>query len=169
VIDTEGFAEFRKGLAYLRDGYSDKALPHFIRAAGLEKENPFYRSYLGLTIARAEHRWETAEELCDSALRSKRDQPQLYLNLAEVYLASDRKQDALETLLLGMRFAQRDGRITRLVTQLSNRREPVIPFLNRSHFLNRKLGTLRHHTLRLLEGRGHHPVAAHAAHTAHAR
>lgn len=152
MIDTEAFSEFRKALGYLRDDYTEKALPHIRRATELEQHNPFYRSYLGLALARAENKWTEAEELCDSALRMKRDQPQLYLNLAEVYVAAGRKQDAVETLLLGARYATRDGRIYRMLAQLSSRRAPVLPFLHRSHYLNRSLGVWRHRVIRLLEG-----------------
>jgi tetratricopeptide (TPR) repeat protein len=101
-------------------------------------------SYLGLALARAEHQWAQAEELCDSAMRLKRDQPQLYLNLAEVYVAAGRKQDAVETLVQGLKYAQRDSRLNAMIGQLSSRRKPVIPFLGRHNFINRQLGVLRH-------------------------
>jgi predicted Zn-dependent protease len=152
MIDTEAFAEFRKALGYLRDDYSEKALPHIKRASELEEENPFYRSYLGLTLARAQNKWDEAEQLCSAALKGKRDQPQLYLNLAEVYVAAGRKQDAVETLLMATKYAQRDGRIYRMLNQLSSRRQPVLPFLHRAHFLNRSLGVWRHRALKLIEG-----------------
>jgi hypothetical protein len=54
MLDTEAFAEFRKALGFLRDGYPYKALPHMRNASKLEEHNPFYQSYLGVTIARAE-------------------------------------------------------------------------------------------------------------------
>jgi predicted Zn-dependent protease len=152
MIDTEAFAEFRKALGYLRDDYPEKALTHIRRASQLEEENPFYRSYLGLTIARAEQRWDEAEELCTVALKGKRDQPQLYLNLAEVHVSAGHKQDAVEALLMATKYAQRDGRIYRMLNQLSSRRQPVLPFLHRSHFLNRILGIWRHRALKLIEG-----------------
>jgi predicted Zn-dependent protease len=148
MLDTEGFAEFRKALGALRDGHPDVALPHMQRAVELEPENPFYKSYLGVAIARAEQRWADAEDLCDSAVRRKRDQPQLYLNLAEVYAAAGRRQDAVETLLMGARYAQRDSRIQRTLNELSLRRRPVIPFLRRENLINRQLGQIRHRTRR---------------------
>jgi predicted Zn-dependent protease len=148
MLDTEAFAEFRKALGALRDEFPEKALTHMHRAVELEPENPFYKSYLGVCIARAEERWADAEDLCDSAVRQKRDQPQLYLNLADVYVAAGRRQDAIETLLLGVRYAQRDSRLPRMLNQLSSRRRPVIPFLGRQNFVNRQLGQWRHRALR---------------------
>lgn len=144
MLDTEAFGEFRKALGMMRDGNAEQALPHIRRAAELEEHNPFYKSYLGLALARAEQKWAQAEELCDSAMRMKRDQPQLYLNLAEVYLAAGQKQDAVETLVQGLKYAQRDSRVTSMLSKLSSRKRPIIPFLSRSHFINRQLGNLRH-------------------------
>ena len=158
MLDTEAFAEFRKALGFLRDGYPEKALPHINRASQLEEHNPFYQSYLGVTIARAGKKFDEAEKLCDNALRLKRDQPQLYLNLAEVYIAAGRRQDAMETLSMGVKYAQRDARIQRLMSQISSRRRPVVPFLGRQHFLNRRLGIWRHKTLRILQGETHDAI-----------
>ncbi len=152
MLDTEAFAEFRKALGYLRDGSPEDALPHIRRASDLEEHNPFYSSYLGVALARAEEKWAEAENLCDKAVRMKRDQPQLYLNLAEVYVAAGRNQDALETLYMGIRYAQRDRRLGQMLSTLSTRRPPVFTFLNRRHFLNRTVGMWRHRTLKLLEG-----------------
>ena len=49
--------------------------------------------------------------MCDSAVRMKRNQAQLYLNLAEVYISAGRKEDAREALLAGMKYARRDIRL----------------------------------------------------------
>src|SRR6266705_2738383 len=84
MMDTEAFREFKTGLTLLRDNYANKALPHMRRAVDLEKNNPYYMSYLGVVLARSEQKWGEAEKLCDSAVRMKRNQAQLYLNLAEI-------------------------------------------------------------------------------------
>src|SRR5262249_61214669 len=97
MMDTEAFREFKTGLTLLRDRNADKALPHMRRAVELEKSNPYYMSYLGGVLARSEGKWGEAERLCDSAVRMKRNQAQLYLNLAEVYAAAGRSSDAKET------------------------------------------------------------------------
>ncbi len=146
-MDTEAFREFKTGLTLLRDNYSAKALEHIQRAAELEKNNPYYMSYLGVALARTERRWADAERMCDTAVRMKRNQAQLYLNLAEVYLASGRREDAREALLSGMKYARRDIRLNIAMAKLTNRRSPVFSFLERKHPLNRHFGMLRHKTL----------------------
>ena len=150
MLDTEAFGEFRLALNFLRDDSAENALPHIRRAVELEGLNPFYSSYLGLALARAENKWSEAEKLCENALRTKRDQPQLYLNLAEVYAGSGRREDAVETLLRAVRYAQRDLRVNRMLSQLSARRRPVIPFLRRNNIINRQLGLWRHRALRMI-------------------
>ncbi|MBZ5541573.1 MAG: tetratricopeptide repeat protein [Acidobacteriia bacterium] len=149
MMDTEAFREFKQGLTLLRDNYPVKALPHMQRALELEKNNPYYMSYLGVILARSEEKWAEAEELCDSAVRLKRNQAQLYLNLAEVYANAGRREDAVETLQSGLKYAQRDVRLNMALTRLAERRPPVLTFLNRKHPINRQLGILRHRTLRI--------------------
>ncbi len=150
MVDTEAFREFKQALDRMRDSDAERALPHIRRAVELEGQNPFYISYLGVVLARAEQKWAEAEELCGTALKMKRDQPQLYLNLAEVYVVADRRDAAVETLIRGIKFANRDVRLKVMLGKLVTRRPPVIPFLERHHFLNRQLGLVRHRAMEVL-------------------
>ena len=149
MMDTEAFREFKTGLTLLRDNYANKALPHMRKAVDLDRNNPYYMSYLGVVLARSEQKWGEAERLCDQAVRMKRNQAQLYLNLAEVYATAGRRDDAVEALRSGLKFARRDVRLTIAMNKLTHRRAPVISFLARRHPLNRQLGLLRHRTLRM--------------------
>ena len=150
MMDTEAFREFKQGLTLLRDNYAIKALPHMKRAVELEKNNPYYMSYLGVVLARSERKWGEAEKLCDSAVRMKRNQAQLYLNLAEVYATAGRRDEAVEALQAGLKFARRDIRLNIAMNKLTRRRSPVLSFLTRRHPINRSLGKLRHQTLSLI-------------------
>jgi predicted Zn-dependent protease len=150
MIQVEAFQEFRTGLSFLRGGDATKAMPHLKCALEEEPANPFYISYMGVAIAATEQKWAEAEELCRSAIRMSRRQAQLYLNLAEVYLAADRKQDAADTLIRGLRYAPHDLRLKIGLDRLAIRRPPVLPFLSREHAVNRGLGKLRHHALQVL-------------------
>jgi Flp pilus assembly protein TadD len=147
MMDTEAFKEFKTGLTLLRDNYANRALNHIQKAAELEKNNPYYMSYLGVALARTQQKWADAERLCDGAVRIKRNQAQLYLNLAEVYMAAGRKEDARDALIAGMKYARRDVRLSIAMAKLTPRRPPVFTFLGRKHPLNRHFGLLRHKTL----------------------
>jgi predicted Zn-dependent protease len=150
MIHLEAFQEFRSGLALLRGGEARKALPHLQSALDHEPANPFYISYMGVAIAAAEQKWAEAEKLCHSAMRMNRRQSQLYLNLAEVYVAADRKQDAADILARGLRYAPHDQRLRMALDRLAIRRPPVLKFLARQHLINRNLGKLRSHALQVL-------------------
>jgi predicted Zn-dependent protease len=150
MIHLEAFQEFRAGLTFLRGGDAHKALPHLRLALDREPTNPFYISYVGVAIGAAEQKWAEAEKLCHSAMRMNRRQAQLYLNLAEVYVAADRKQDAADILARGLHYAPHDRRLKMALDHLAMRRPPVLPFLPRQHMLNRISGKARHHAFQVL-------------------
>jgi len=134
---------FKNGLAALRNGYSDFAVVYLRNAFEHDRGNPFYASYYGLALARAEVDCAKAESLCQAALRMKRDQPDLYVNMAEVYRRAGYLEDALLTLYKGLQLTRWDSRVVRALEELGVRRPPVLSFLHRKHFLNRHLGKLR--------------------------
>jgi Flp pilus assembly protein TadD len=149
-IAADAVTEFKEGLAFLRSNYPRRALAHFTRALELDKTNPFYISYTGLAVGAADRNWEAAEELCYQAVKMRRNQPELYLNLAEVYRLAGRRQDAVEALVEGMRFTKQDPRLAAALRSYGYRRPPVLSFFSRDHFLNRGLGKLRSRVLRSL-------------------
>ena len=150
MIDMAAFKEFREGLAFLRGGDAMKALPHLRTAFDHEPDNPYYMSYLGLAVAASDQKWAEAEKLCQSAMRMNRRQAQLYLNLAEVYVAADRRQAAADILARGLHDAPHDIRLKMALDRLAIRRPPVLSFLPRTHVLNRSLGIVRHQTMQVL-------------------
>ena len=150
MIQFEAFQEFRAGLTILRNGNAGEAMPHLRFALEHEPDNAFYLSYFGVATAAAEQRWADAEQMCRAALRLNRRQAQLYLNLAEVYVAADRKQDAADVLARGAHFMPHDQRLKLALDRLATRRAPVMSFLPRGHVLNRNLGRLRHKAFQVL-------------------
>ena len=150
MIETDAMKEFKEGLSLLRNNYAKKALPHLNKAVELDKSNPFYISYLGIALAAGEQSWDQAEEVCLSALKLKRTQAELYINLSEVYRLQGKKEDAIETLSTGLALTKKDPRLLQALRKLGVRRPPVISFLERSHILNKQLGKLRYKVLKSL-------------------
>ncbi|MGA8143121.1 MAG: tetratricopeptide repeat protein [Candidatus Acidiferrales bacterium] len=142
--------EFKQGLRALKNGYPQKALVHMRTAFESEKHNPFYISFLGLSVARAERKWDRAAELCEIAIQLRRSECQFYLNLAEVYALAGRREKALDTLDSALALFVGDERLKRARSRVEKRRTPVLPFLTRDHFLNRTFGKVRHRTLKRL-------------------
>jgi Flp pilus assembly protein TadD len=98
MAHNSAFAEFKQGITLLRNGHSAEALEYLQHAAELEQHNPYYLSFLGVSLARAQRNWAAAAKLCEMALSLKRNEAQLYLNLVEVYVSAGRRDDAIETL-----------------------------------------------------------------------
>ena len=149
MMDTEAFREFKTGLNLLRDNYAD------VRCRTCAAPLIWTRTILitcpiSACVLAAEKKWGEAESLCDSAVRMKRNQAQLYLNLADVYKTAGRRDEAVEALQAGLKFARRDIRLTIAMNKLLPRRSPVLRFLGRTHPINRQLGILRHRTLNML-------------------
>ena len=154
MLDLFAFREFREGLAKMRDGEAEKARALLRQASERDPENPYYLSYYGLSLAYAEGKWADAERLCHTAVCRSRRQAQLYLNLAEVYQASGRKQAAADTLARGLHYMPTDQRLQGEIGKLATRRPPVLRFLPRTHVLNRICGFLRHRVLSHIPRKG---------------
>ena len=144
MLDVDAFQDFRLGLARLRDGDAIAAMELLRQAAKRDPENPYYLSYFGLGLGHAEGMWGEAERLCHRAVCRGRRQAQLYLNLAEVYVASGRRQAAADTLARGLRYMPHDARLRDEFSKLIVRRPPVLKRLPRSNSINKLLGRLRH-------------------------
>jgi tetratricopeptide (TPR) repeat protein len=159
MAESSGLAEFKQGVALLRKGHSSEAYEYLRRAAELKQQNPYYLSFLGVSMARAQGNWTTAVELCKTALSMRRHKAQLYVNLAEVYVSAGRRDHAIETLDTALRYCGTDARIGRMRIRLGKRRSPVLPFLERGNLLNRSLGRLRHRTLKRLRESARDPLS----------
>jgi len=151
--DPEAMSDFKHGIRLLRDKSYSRALAYFRRAHELERNNPYFLSYLGLTTALAERNWADGERLCETALGMKRNQAQLYLNLAEVCLMANKKSGAVDALEIGLQHAPSDARLRRMLETLGIRRDAVFSSLDRRHPLNRTLGKIRYGFRKLLRPR----------------
>ena len=142
--------EFKAGVELLKNEYPQPALVRFRRAYECDKHNPYFMSFLGLSIARAQRKWEQASELCEMAVQLKPKEIQFYLNLGEVYAASGLRERALDKLDGAIELFGEDARLRQARSRVQNRRNPILPFFGRAHFLNRELGKLRHRAMKYL-------------------
>lgn len=140
--------DFREDVELLKNEYPEKALPKFRRAFESDKRNPYYISFLGLTIAGAEQNWEQALDLCETVVKLKSKEIKFHLNLIQVYALAGWREKALRKLDNASKLFGDDSQLKRFRSKIVQRRSPVLSFLGRSHFLNRELGKLRHRMLK---------------------
>src|SRR5258708_17461498 len=149
--EPDHMVEFRKGVELLKNEYPEKALVRLRRAFESDKRNPYYISFLGLSMARAEQKLDQALERCETAVQLKRKEIQFHMNLIEVYALAGLPDKALDQLDGALKLFGHDARLKRARAKMMKRRAPVLPFFGRSHFLNRELGRLRHRILKRLD------------------
>src|ERR1700732_1322122 len=142
--EPDHMVEFREGVELLKNEYPEKALVKLRRAFESDKHNPYYISFLGLSIARAQRKWDQASELCEIAVQLKPKEIQFHLNLGAVYASSGLREKAFDKLDDALKLFGEDARLKRARSKVENRRTPLLPFISRDHFMNRKLGKLRH-------------------------
>lgn len=146
--DLDPMVEFREGVELLRNEYPQKALLKLRRAFETDKNNAYYISFLGLSIARAQRKWDQASELCEIAVQMKPKEVQFRLNLAEVYASAGMREKALGKLDDALELLGDDTRLRQARSRVEKRRTPVFSVVGRGHFLNRELGKLRHRILK---------------------
>ena len=148
--ELDSKAEFREGVELLRNEYPQKALVRLRRAFESDKHNPYYLSCVGLAIARAQRKWEQAAELCEIAVQRRPMEIEFHLNLGEVYALAGRREKALDFLDDAVELFGEEVRLKQARDKVQKRRNLLVPFVGREHFLNRELGRLRHRALKRL-------------------
>lgn len=134
---------FARGQQLLDANDAPGALAALREAEALAPEHAQIRSALGLAVALEGRDFESARSLCESAAKQEFFNPDLYLNLAKVYLSVGRRPEALRYLRRGQMIDPGHGAIRDAITELGMRRLPIVPFLPRRHVVNRMLGSVR--------------------------
>lgn len=129
---------FVKGLRAFSNGHEHLALVCFEQAANMEK-SPLYCSYLAFCLAKARGEFCKAIALCREALERESSNSVHYVNLGRIYVLSNQREKALETLRQGLQYQCADE-VRRELERLGKRREPVFPFLKRGNPLNKYCG-----------------------------
>ena len=71
-------------------------------------------------------------------------EPRIFFHLADLALRAGRRSEACHAIDRGLRVAPGDPDLSRLRRLLGIRNSPFLPFLGRSHPINRLVGKLRH-------------------------
>ena len=146
VLDTASRAEalFQQGFDLFQREENDQALVCFRSAHAAAPDHARARSYLGVCVAICERQFEEALVLCTSASKQEFFNPEVYLNLARVYLRFGFKHEGCRFLMRGQMIDPANAEIQLALQRLGSRMDPVLRFLPRQHFINRWLGNARH-------------------------
>lgn len=136
-------AAVERGQALLQAGDAAAAIEPLREAQAAAPENAQIRSTLGLAMALGSRDFEAARMLCESAAKQEFFNPELYLNLARVYISFGRRPEALRYLRRGQMIDPGHMAIREAIRELGLRRVPIVPFLPRRHVVNRMLGGVR--------------------------
>lgn len=136
----------------LEQGRDAEAVVQLREAARRAPDHAQTRSLLGVAVARMPGGFEEARNLCESAARQEFFNPDLYANLAQIYLRVGRRAEALRYLRRGQMIDPGHEGLSAAVSDLGKRRLPVVPFLPRRHPVNRALGAARNLVLAGLAG-----------------
>src|ERR1700746_1054133 len=112
-IEPDPMVEFRESVELLKNEYPEKALVKLRRAFESDKRNPYYISFLGLSIARAERDWEQALDLCETAVQLNRKEIKFHLNLIEVYALAGWREKVVRKLDNASKLFGNDARLKR--------------------------------------------------------
>jgi hypothetical protein len=145
--------------------YSDEELLEAGRDAVKREQWPRAMEILGSYVSRFTSRGETVPasglasyalavghnkevrrglELCKRAQNTDPRNPHIYWCLSQLYLLGGSRKDAIESVDRGLRAVPDNFLLLRLRRRLGVRQAPPIPFLNRKHHLNVRLGRLMH-------------------------
>lgn len=152
-LSGEGARLHDLGARYLREGRYQQGHDALASAAELAPQHAHTRSLLGLSVAYVDRDLEKARTLCESAAKQEFFNPDVYLNLARVYLVFGRRAEAMRYLRRGQMIDPGNGTIRQEMELLGRRRIPILPFLPRRHPINRALGGARNMIRSSLFGR----------------
>ena len=105
---------------------------------------PHYLSYFGLAMALAEKRFRHGAAFSATAIKRELYNPDFYLNLGKVYVAGGYKRKAIDAFHNGLKIAGENSEIRVEIKKIGIRHKPIIPFLPRTHVVNKFLGLLSH-------------------------
>jgi hypothetical protein len=109
---------------------------------GAPRDAAIIPSWYGFLLGTVGNRASEGLTLCRNAASELFWEPRVLENLARLELACGHRKQAVSTLERGLAIAPDDAGLRELRSQLGRRRKPPLPFLGRSHPMNRVLGRL---------------------------
>jgi len=128
--------QFERGLIFLAEAYRNLSREKHRLSGPL-------LSYYGLCLALHRGRIKEAAEFCWLGVEKDHYNPDVYHNMARVWMAGRSRRKAVEALEKGLALDPKHPGLKRLRQEMGSRKSPVLPFLHRDNPLNISLGRMR--------------------------
>ena len=153
IVDSETMTPvefFLQVKAYLRKGKLRKAFELLQAAMMYFPNEPILLSYYGCLLAIVDRKYSKGIATCQKAIEKLQvktfcDEAMgyslCYYNLGKAYRAAGKRKESLDAFNKGLSYDPSNGDIQKELRSMGVRtRKPPIPFLDRSHPLNKYLG-----------------------------
>ena len=134
---------FSQAMELLSRNHVRAALTRYEQALEISPNNPVYLSYYGLCVAIEKQDIASGLRLCERAVKMDPRNPVNRVNLGKVYRLKGDNSRAYQSFLGAWKTDKTHPSAAVELSRMGIRRPPVLPFLRRSHWLNKKLGLLR--------------------------
>jgi thioredoxin-like negative regulator of GroEL len=134
---------FSQAMELLSRNHILAASKRFEEALQISPNNALYLSYYGLCVATERSDHASAIKLCERAVNMDPKNPVIRVNLGKVHRLKGDNSRAYESFLDAWKTDKSHPSAAVELSRMGIRRPPVLPFLSRSHWLNRRLGMLR--------------------------
>ena len=137
--------------AHLRNGKHKDAYSILLQATIRFPEEPLILSYFGCLQAIVDKKYRSGVENCKRSILLLKKQgsfneevlyPVFYLNLGRAYIAAGRKKDAIDALTKGLKYDSGNSDLKKELQGLGVRKQPPVPFLDRSNPINKYIGLI---------------------------
>lgn len=146
VHDPETMTLVRRAIAQVEREEYLNAFVSFVDIRKATEGKPFPTdglSYFALCLALVEKKYRPAIEMAKKAIELQFYKAEHYLNLAKIYVAAGDRKKGVEVVEKGLGVVPNDEALRSYRRELGLRQRPPVPFLDRSHAINKSLGRAR--------------------------
>ena len=143
---------YRRAEIQINRGRFREASALLTHALKISPDNPIYVSHLGYCIGMLGN-IEGGEKMCRRAAQLAPAIPIVLVNLGRILVETGRRQEARKLFTQAYRIDNTHSPAALELSRLGVRKQPVLPFLDRSNVFNKYLGKLRHRLMELLNSR----------------
>jgi tetratricopeptide (TPR) repeat protein len=128
---------------YLEKGKIDSAEASLRRGLARVPDHPECTAHLAVCLAAGKRKYVTAEKLVKDIIEANPYDSTAWYALGRINLLGGRREQAFKNFEEAKRVSCDDAEIETKVDKMDPRRDPVLKFLPRNHFLNIWFGMLR--------------------------